>query len=74
MFHVRGWTCYKSRSSSINKWEEEKGREKEGERDLWTTRSEIETSQDLDRRLSFMLAEEPIKVEQANAVPRFRNA
>ena len=36
--------------------------EKEGERDLWTTSSENETGQDLDRRLSFMLAEEPIKL------------
>ena len=47
---------------------------REGERDLWTTCSENETSQDLDRRLSFMLAEEPIRVEQINAEPRFRNA
>ena len=46
----------------------------EGERDLWTTRSENETGQDLDRRLSFMSAEEPIKLEQVNAEPRFRNA
>ena len=30
--------------------------------------------QDFDRRLSFMLAEEPIKLEQANAEPLFRNA
>ena len=41
---------------------------REGERDLWTTRSENETGQDLDRGLSFMLAEEPIKLEQVNAV------
>ena len=47
---------------------------REGERDLWTTCSENETGQDLDRRLSLMLAEEPIKVEQVNAEPRFRNA
>ena len=37
-----------------------------GERDLWTTCSENEIGQDLDRRLSFMLAEEPIKLEQVN--------
>ena len=48
--------------------------EKEREQDLWITRYENETGQDLDRRLSFMLAEEPIKLEQANAEPRFRNA
>ena len=29
-------------------------------------------SQDLDRRLSFMLAGEPIKIEQVNAEPCFR--
>ena len=40
-----------------------------GERDLWTTRSE-----NLDGRLSFILTEEPIKLEQVNAKPRFRNA
>ena len=45
-----------------------------GERDLWTTRSENETGQDLDRRLSFMLAEEPIKLEQMNAEFRSRSA
>ena len=37
--------------------------EMEGERDLWIMRSENKTCQDLDRRLSFMLAEEPIKLE-----------
>ena len=37
-----------------------------GMQDLWTTCSENETGQDLDRRLSFMLAEEPIKFEQVN--------
>ena len=37
-----------------------------GERDMWTTCSENETGQDLDRRLSFMLAEEPIKIEEVN--------
>ena len=47
---------------------------REGERDLWTTRSENETGQDLDRRLSSMLAEAPIKLEQVSAEPRFRNA
>ena len=46
----------------------------EGEQDLWTTRSENETGQDLDGRLSFMLAEEPIKLEQLNAEPRFQSA
>ena len=49
-------------------------RKGEGERDLWTTRSENETGQDLDRRLSFILAWEPIRIEQVNAEPRFRNA
>ena len=38
----------------------------EGERDLWTTHSENETGQDLDWRLSFMLVEEPTKLEQVN--------
>ena len=37
-----------------------------GERDLWTTCFENETGQGLDRQLSFMLAEEPIKLEQVN--------
>ena len=46
----------------------------EGERDLWTTRSENETGEDLDRWLSFMLTEEPIILEQVNAKPRFRSA
>ena len=53
----------------INKQTGEKKKTEEirgGERDLWTTRSENETGQDLDRRLSFMLAEEPIKLEQVN--------
>ena len=45
-----------------------------GERDLWTTRSENETGQDLDWRLSFMSTEEPIKLEQVNAEPRFWSA
>ena len=36
-----------------------------GERDLWTTCSENETG-NLDRLLSFMLAKEPIKLEQVN--------
>ena len=36
----------------------------EGERDLWTLLSENETGQDLDRRLPFMLAEEPIKLNR----------
>ena len=45
-----------------------------GERDLLTTRSGNETGKDLDPRLSFMLAEEPIKIEQVNAEPGFRNA
>ena len=47
---------------------------REGERTLWTKRSENESGQDLDRRLSFMLAEEPIKLEKVNAKPRFRSA
>ena len=54
--------------------EEETGQEMEEERDLWTTRSKNETDQDFDRWLSFMLAKEPIKLEQVNAGPRFRNA
>ena len=33
---------------------------------MWTTCSENETGQDLDLRLSFILAEEPIKLEQVN--------
>ena len=49
-------------------------RKMEGEWDLWTTRSENETGQDLDRRLSLTLAEEPIKLEQVNAEPRFLSA
>ena len=48
-------------------------RKVEGELDMWTTRSENEIGQDLDRRLSFMLAKEPIKLEQVNAEPRFRS-
>ena len=47
---------------------------REGERDLWNTLSENETRQDLDRQLSFMLAKEPIKLEQVNAAPCFWNA
>ena len=43
-------------------------------RDLWNTSSEKETDEDLDRWLSFMLAEEPIKLEEVNAEPRFWNA
>ena len=58
---------------TINNREEEKEGKGGGERDLWTTRSEKETGQDLDRRLSFMLAEEPIKLKQVDAEPRFRN-
>ena len=49
-------------------------RKREGGRDLWTKCSENEIGQDLDRRLSFMLAEEPIKLEQVNIKPRFRSA
>ena len=51
----------------INKqtgWKKKKKMEGKGggERDLWNTCSKNETGQDLDRRLSFMLAEEPIKL------------
>ena len=46
----------------------------EGEQDLWITHSENETGQDLSRWLSFMLAEETIKLEQVNPEPRFRSA
>ena len=58
----------------INKQTGERKKKREGERDLCTTRFENGTGQDLDRRLSFMLAEEPIRLEQGNTEPRFRNA
>ena len=56
--------------------EQRKKREgkREGERDLWTTRSENETGQDLELRLSFMLAEDSMKLELVNAEPRSRSA
>ena len=58
----------------MNQREEEKGRERGGRARLVDYACRNETAQDLDRWLSFMLAEEPIKLEQVNAEPRFRNA
>ena len=38
----------------------------EGQQDLWTTHFENETGEDLERWLSFMLAEDPSKLEWVN--------